>query len=32
VGKAMTAANDSEAFYASVPVRRGFRALMDAGR
>jgi Protein of unknown function (DUF3095) len=36
VGKAktsvMTAANDSEAFYASVPVRRGFRSLMDAGR
>jgi len=26
----MTAADDSEAFYASVPVRRGFRSLMDA--
>ena len=28
----MTAASDSEAFYAAVPVRRGFRSLMDAGR
>ncbi len=28
----MTMQNDSEAFYASVPVRRGFRSLMDAGR
>jgi DUF3095 family protein len=25
----MTAANDSEAFYATVPVQRGFRSLMD---
>src|SRR5580693_6587212 len=30
-GWIMTAASDSEAFYASVPVRRGFRSLMDAG-
>ena len=28
----MTTQNASETFYASVPVRRGFRALMDAGR
>jgi len=27
----MSAADDSEAFYASVPVRLGFRSLMDAG-
>ena len=27
-----TASEDSDAFYASVPVRRGFRSLMDAGR
>ena len=31
-GWIMTAASDSEAFYAAVPVRRGFRSLMDAGR
>jgi hypothetical protein len=30
-GWIMTTASDSEAFYASVPVRRGFRSLMDAG-
>jgi len=28
----MTAANDSEAFYAGVPVLRGFRSLMDPAR
>ncbi|MGC2123276.1 MAG: DUF3095 family protein, partial [Xanthobacteraceae bacterium] len=28
----MTAPSDSDAFYASVPVRRGFRSLMDAAR
>jgi hypothetical protein len=28
----MTAASDSDAFYASLPVRRGSRSLMDAGR
>ena len=28
----MTAPSDSEAFYAGVPVRRGFRSLMDPAR
>src|SRR5580700_8698146 len=28
----MTAPNDSEAFYATVPVLRGFRSLMDPAR
>lgn len=28
----MTAPSDSDAFYASVPVRRGFRSLMNAAR
>jgi Protein of unknown function (DUF3095) len=28
----MTAPDDSEAFYAGVPVRRGFRSLMDPAR